>query len=99
MVSQLLSLRNIFIQLLFIACIVLQQLSFVRGMASTLRASILYNFTVVLGLQRCVGFSLVAVSRVYCLDAVHRLLISAPSCCGAWALGCTDFRSCGTRAQ
>ena len=44
------------------------------------------------------GLSLVAVSGGYSV-AVHRLLIAVASYCGARALGCAGFSSCGTWAQ
>ena len=42
------------------------------------------------------GHSLVAASRGYSLAAVSRLLAAAASCCGAQALRCVSFSSCGT---
>ena len=44
----------------------------------------------VLGLQWCVGFALVAVSRCYSLVDFS---------CGGWALGHAGFSSCGAWAQ
>ena len=52
----------------------------------------------VLGLCCCVGFSLVAASRVYSLGAVHELLTAVASCCRAQALGHMGFSSCISQA-
>ena len=44
------------------------------------------------------SFHLVDASGGYSLVVVHRLLIAVASRCRAWALGCSGFRSCGSRA-
>ena len=56
----------------------------------------IYLFLAVLGLCRCVVFSLVVMSRGYSLVALCRLLI-AVACCGSQVLECSDFSSCGSK--
>ena len=55
-------------------------------------------FLAALGLPCCAGFSLVVESGGYSPAVVHRLLIVVTSRCGAQALGCVGFSSCGTWA-
>ena len=60
----------------------------------------IYLFLSVLGLQCCLGFSLVADSQDYSLVAVHRLCtVVAFSCCRTQALGHKGCSSCGSQAQ
>ena len=58
-----------------------------------------YLFSAVLGLPRCLGFSLVAASRGYAsLRQARASHCSCLSCCGVQALGCLGFSSCGSWA-
>ena len=52
-----------------------------------------------LGLHRCLGFSLIAVSGGYSVVSVTRLLIAAASSVEEHDLGHAGFSSWGSRAQ
>ena len=59
-----------------------------------------YLFGALLGLECCMGFALVVASGGYSPVAGHGFLIAAGfSCCRAWALGCSGFRTFGTGAS
>ena len=59
----------------------------------------IYLFLAVLGLHRCVGFSLGAASGGCCLISVHGLLVCGGfSCCGAWGSRACELSTCGSPA-
>ena len=57
----------------------------------------MYLLLAMLGLCCCVDFSLVLASRGYSLVGVCGFFTVVASC-GAWALGCVDFRNSGSQA-
>ena len=61
------------------------------------KINLLVLYLIVLGLHCYVDFSLVAVSRAYCLAVVSRLLIAVSSL--VVEHGCVSLSSCGSWAQ